>query len=213
MNKTISNNKSCTKKILLRISLISLGALALLIIGYLVSIPLFDRFDHDRFITLDTQIQTIFQRLKTASDVTDEWEYIKACTAELAGDWPTGHYFCSATISMEKTATSVSEVSALQSKYYPIIDNSSLLEKVTELTPELSNDFGKNFVVSSAEKHYTEIKSGVKCDYLIKLYQSIEDANLISDSYGSKIDNGTGNIRISLSCTDKARNNWYSIDK
>lgn len=216
MTKTISTNKSPFKKITLKIFLILIGALVLLIIGYFVSIPLFDKFNHDRFIALNTQMQTIFQSLKTASNGVDEWKYVTSCSAEMAGDWQTGQYYCSVIISSEKTTTSINDVNNLQAKYYPIINNSNTLNNITELDPELPNDFGKKFVVSSAFKRYSETKSGIECDYSIDLYQSVSDKSKPYEenvSYGSAINNDIGNIRISLNCTEKARSGWYLLTK
>lgn len=209
MNKTISTKKKPIFPILI-------GALVLTTVGYFASIPLLNKFEHDRFAKLDNQIQTIFQKLKIASNGADKWEYETDCTAELAGDWSTGQYFCTAQILMDKTITSVNDLNNLQTKYYPIIDTDTTLNQVTDLDPQLPNDFGKNFVVGSAYKKYKETKSNAVCNYSIDLYQNSNNADIPYEknvSYGSKINNEIGSVRISLSCTAKANSDWYSIKK
>lgn len=215
MAKNTTTNEVSVKrffKIILKSVLILLGLFILFIIGIFATAPLFDKMDHDKFITLDNQMQGIYQKLKAASGG-DDWKYEKICSAELAGDWPTGMYFCGVTMSLDKKATSVDDVNALQAKYYPIINSSDALKKKTELDPEYPRDFGKNFVISSAEKRYEESKTGVGCDYLIKVYSNIESNEFDSESYGSKIIPNMGRIRVSLDCTGKARSYWYPTDK
>lgn len=213
MVKNITSNELTVKrffKIILKIFLILLGGFILYIIGLFSTSPLFDKFDHDKFIALDTQMQGVYQKLKAASGGVDDWKYRKVCTEELAGDWPTGVFFCDVTISLDKKATSVADVNNLQAKYYPIINDSNALIKTTELDPEYPSDFGKNFVVSSAEQRYEEIKTGVECDYLIKLYQGATDGRYISNTYGSYVSVDSGYVRASLACSGKARGSWYS---
>lgn len=216
MVKNITSNELTIKrffKIIAKGFLILLGALILYIVGGIALSPVFDKFDHNKFITLDTQMQGVYQKLRASSDGVDDWRYEKVCTEELNGDWPTGVFFCGVNIILDKKATSVADVNNLQEKYYPIINGSGILRKTTELDPEAPSDFGKNFVVSSTGQRSVEIKTGVECDYLLYLYQSVEDINLVSDSYGSKINNGAGNVRLSLECSGKARNSWYPTSR
>lgn len=212
MVKNIASNELTVKrffKIVLKIFLILLSALILYIVGGFALSPVFDKFDHDKFIDLDTQMQGVYRKLQAASGGADDWKYEKVCNDELAGDWPTGMYFCDVTMSLNKKATSVDDVNNMQAKYYPIINGSNALKKTTELDPESLIDFGKNFVVSSAEQRYKEIKTGVECDYLIKLYQDATDGEYISNAYGSYISVGSGYVRASLVCSEKARGSWY----
>ena len=216
MVKNIISNDLTVKrflKIVLKISLILLGGFILYIIGLFATSPLFDKFDHDRFIALDAQMQGVYQKLQATSGGVDDWKYRKVCTEELAGDWPTGVFFCDTTISLDKKATSVADVNNLQAKYYPIINSSDTLRKTTELDPEAPSDFGKNFVVSSAEQRYKEVKTGVECDYLLKLYQDAIDGKYISNAYGSYVSVDSGYIRVSLVCSEKARSSWYLSNK
>jgi hypothetical protein len=215
MPKNKNEIKSPAKRffgIILKIFLILFGALILFIVGVFATAPLFDKIDHDKFITLDSQMQGLYQKLKAASGGVDDWKYETICTAELAGDFPTGQYFCSATVSLDKIATSVDAVNALQDKYYPLINDYDALTSQTNLDLELPNDFGKKFVVSSAEERYRMKSTDIKCDYLLKLGQSIEDINLTTDSYGSAISNSVGDLDFSLGCTGKARGHWYAVD-
>lgn len=219
MVKNITSNELTVKrffKIILKIFLILLGGFILYIIGLFATSPLFDKFDHDKFIALDTQMQGVYQQLKATSGGVDDWKYRKVCTEELAGDWPTGVFFCDVTISLDKKATSVADVNNLQAKYYPIINSSDTLRRTTELDLEAPSDFGKNFVVSSAEQRYQETKTGIECDYLIYLYQNTDDSLKTYEenvSYGSALNGGIGNLLVSLKCSERARNSWYLADK
>lgn len=216
MAKNIIKNQLSGKQIIVfifKILLVLFGLIVLYVVGVFATSPLFDKFDHDRFITLDTQMQEIFNKIKIVSNGADDWQYSKICSAEMTGDWQTGKYFCSVIISVDKTVTSVDEVNFLQNKYYPVINSMKNLKSVNELSLELPNEFGKQFVVSGAYKKYEEIQSGIGCDYLAKLYQSFEDVELVSDNYGSKINGGIGKFKLQLDCTDKARSHWYPVDK
>lgn len=171
--------------------------------------PIYDSFDQQKFKKLDSSMQDMHRTLKTVSDKEEKWQYSKNCDEELSGDWPTGRYFCTALISIVKHISSVQELNALQAKYYPIIDKNSYLEPKDQLDLQFPDDFGKKFVVSSAEKNYIESKSGIDCKYLIKLYQKNTPLNLYDDAYGSKIINNNGNAYITFECTAKARKSWF----
>lgn len=216
MVKKTSASTTPTKKIikiLLFTPLILIGLIILYVVWIYATAPIFDKLDHDKFIKLDTQMQKVFQDIKTASNGTDDWKYLAVCSANHTGDWPTGDYNCVTSISTQKTVTSVQEINDLQTKYYPVIDGSDMLVQKTELDPESPNDFGKNFVVSSAEKNYVEKKSKIECNYLIKLYQSVENSDLTSDAYGFSINNGTGKALVSLRCSETANEPWYPLSE
>ncbi|MEI7539345.1 MAG: hypothetical protein WCJ36_01060 [Candidatus Saccharibacteria bacterium] len=217
MNNKPTNIKKNSGKKILKIALIILFSpiiiILLITLFFQIANPIFDKFDKDKFIKLDTQMQSLYQKIKTASNGVDDWKYMAVCSPNHTGDWATGDYNCVTSISTVKTATSVDVINNLQSKYYPIIDNSATLRAKTELDPELPNDFGKKFVVSSAFKDYYEMKSKAVCRYLIELNQSTRDNSLSYDmnySYGLNINTGIGITTISLRCEDTARGSWYT---
>jgi hypothetical protein len=214
MVKSINTNKYSAKNIL-KIMLLMPLALLLLIILYVVGVyalsPIFDRLDHDKFAKLDTQMQGLFNELKTASDGVDEWKYVAVCNANRSGWMATGDYNCVTSISTQKTVTSVQEINDLQAKYYPIIDSSDTLTTKTELDSELPSDFGKNFVVSSAEKNYVEMKTEIECNYLIQLNQTQANEQTENYRYGSEIYRNNGNALISLRCENTAHEPWYEL--
>jgi len=203
MTKNTNNKKKLIQKILL----ITISIIALTIIGYIILIPIRNNLDHNRFEKLNTQTKTVFQKIEIASNNTDEWSYKASCTPNMTGWAKTGGYTCTTSISMEKPVTTVQEVNDLQAKYYPIIDNFDGFIQKTELDPQLPNDFGKNFVVSSAEKRYTEKESKIECSYLLALEQEIETPNNFIHS--STIDSNNGKIRIIIDCADEANKSWY----
>ncbi len=207
-------NKSHTKKttVVTLIVLLSPIILVLVIIiwGYITH-PIFDKFDQDRFITLNKQMKTLLQELKVASNGNDIWNYSSLCSADRTGWMATGSYSCTTSISAITAVKTASEVNELKLKYQPIIDNNKILLPITDSTTESSNNFGNDFVVSSIEKHYTETMSKIECDYLIKLYQTDRNLGLSSDSYGTEIANEQANLVISLRCSDTARDHWYSL--
>lgn len=216
MIKTINAKKFSSKKIIkiiLFLPLILIGLFALFIAGVYATDPIFDRLDHDKFAKLDTQMQVIYNNLKTVSGGVDNWNYLTSCDVELAGDFPTGKYYCTALISMEKTVTSVEEVNGLQAKYYSVVDRSASLKQKTELDLQSPNDFGKRFVISSISSKFTEIKSGIECDYLLKVNQMDDLVGGFSDNdnYGSTIEGQNGRAIISLRCRNIARDYWYTI--
>lgn len=214
MNNKPTNIKKISGKKILKIALIILFSPIVIILFitlfFQIANPIFDKFDKDKFIKLDTQMQSLYQKIKTASNGADDWKYMAVCSPNHTGDWPTGDYNCVTSISTVKTATSVDVINSLQANYYPIIDNNATLKTKTELDPELPNDFGKKFVVSGADKNYFEVKSGLECNYSILLYQSKGTNGLYSDSYGVDIINGVGRAIVSLRCEDTARGSWYA---
>ncbi len=215
MVKNLDENKQKTKKII-RIFLLSplilLGLLVLYVVGVFATSPIFDKIEQNKYVQLDNQMQRLFSRIKSNANSGDDWEYAAVCNEVHAGDFPTGQFNCVTSISLRKTITSVDQLNTLQTKYYPIIDGSDTLTAKTELDPQLPSDFGKNFVVSSAEKEYLEKNSGIQCDYIFKLNQGEADYDLDYDIYGSEILNGEGRLVVSLRCEDIAREAWYKMD-
>lgn len=214
MVKIESKNKSPFKKITKIILIVLLTPIALIIIGiaiYFGTKPIFDKFDHDKFITLDSQMQGVFKKLKATSNGADDWKYDTVCSPIRTGWMTTGVYNCLISISTQKVIPSVQELNMHQNKYFPVIDTSSELKQIDVLNPESPSDFGKKFVVSSAEKNYTEVESGIKCNYSILLYQDADKRSFESDSYGSDIIAGVGKLTISIRCEETARNHWYDL--
>jgi hypothetical protein len=212
MINNINTNKSPVKKIIKVVLLILLAPIILFLLislWYLVTNPILDKLDHDKFTKLDTQMQEVFQGLKATSNGVDDWKYKAVCSADRSGWMKTGKYHCVTSISTQETVTSVQEINDLQAKYYPVINSSDTLKQKTELDPEMPNDFGKNFVVSSAEKHYTEVKSGILCQYLFELNQANENPE--NFTYSSEINGKTGVAIISLRCEEIARGQWYGL--
>lgn len=216
--KTVVKKLNANRQVVKNIARIALAAVlaplvlfTIMILWTAITNPIFDKFDHDKFVTLDTQMQKVYQNLKTASGGADNWKYRTVCSPNRSGWTETGTYNCIVSISTEKIVTSVDEVNRLQAKYYPIVDESQNLKQKTELDPEMPGDFGKNFLVSSAEKNYIEVKSGVTCNYSILLYQNEESRDKNSDSYGSNLTSGKGSGVISIRCDETARSPWYQL--
>ncbi|MDD3035803.1 MAG: hypothetical protein PHO93_02695 [Candidatus Saccharimonadaceae bacterium] len=209
-NKNESNIKSI-KKILLYSPVVVLGLVILYMAGSFVSASFFEKSDQDRFVMLDSRMRSLYNQIKSVAGENDDWKYAAVCSEEMSGDFPTGEYNCVTSISMRKTITSVEELNVLHAKYYPVINNSGSLSSKTELDVELPDDFGNNFVVSSAEKRLVEKDSNIECNYLTKLGQGAEDYSSEYDSYGSKMLSDIGRITISLRCEDISRGSWYQL--
>jgi hypothetical protein len=216
MNKPTNIKKISGKKILKIVLIILFSPIVIILLITLffqIANPIFDKFDKDKFVKLDTQMQSLYQKIKTESNGADDWKYTAVCSPIMTGWMETGSYDCETSISTQRKVATVKEINNLQAKYYPVIDSSDSLKTKTELDPELPNDFGKKFVVSSAFKDYYESKSKAACRYLIELNQSIKDDSLsyeMNYSYGLSINNGIGIATISLKCNDYARGSWYT---
>jgi len=212
MNKSNSRlMQKKTSKIVLILIFLPITLFILIIAWVYFTQPFFDKSDQDRFTALDTQMQNLFNNLDTASNGTDQWKYSSSCVANKSGWMATGNYSCTASMSLLKKVNSVQEINNFQAKYYSLIDSDKTLSQITELDPQPPNDFGKNYVVSSAEKKYLNISSRIECDYLIKLFQNDKTADLSSSQYGSKIIGPQGNLLIDLRCSATARNHWYRL--
>lgn len=198
---------SKTKKIILTI----LTVVVLVVIGIFVSVPILDNIDHSNFEKLNKHQTSIYDRLVATSGGLDAWKYLASCIEVYAGSWPTGEFTCSTVISTEKQVSSANELNQLQSKYFNIIDQDPGLQQISELNIQSPQDFGKKFVVSSAEKHYTDRESGVSCKYILALDQLQE--NTINFTYGTKIMGDNGKVTVTLSCSHTAREAWYQVIK
>jgi len=195
--------------IVLALVLIPTSFITLTIVWNLTTAPISDHFNHDKFIKLDTSMQSLRDGLKAASDGSDQWSYSTECDDSSSGPFPSGVYNCTTNLSTEKQVSSVDEVNAMQAKYYPVVNNSSLLVPIDELQLESPDNFGKRFVVSAAERNYKEKESGVECNYSIQLFQKTTNSSFMEDYPGYEIRGGTGDLLISISCSDKARKAWY----
>jgi len=210
MAQSVNKKRHISVKKTLLILLVSpFVILGVLILGFIISKPIFDQVDHDKFITLDTQMQKLYQELKTASNGVDDLKYKTVCSKNRTGWMFTGTYNCVVSISIEKDVTSLEAFNSISSRYYPIINNSNLISAKTDLKQELPNDYGKRFVVSGAERSYIEKKTGIECDYSHLLYQGAERLPFISGQYGSELIGGVGNAMFSLRCDETARKSWY----
>ncbi len=211
-NKNESNIKSI-KKILLYSPVVVLGLVILYMAGSFVSASFFEKSDQDRFVMLDSRMRSLYNQIKSVAGENDDWKYAAVCSEEMSGDFPTGEYNCVTSISMRKTITSVEELNVLHAKYYPVINDSDSLSSKTELDVELPDDFGKNFVVSSAEKRYINSETEIGCKYLIKLLRTDSDGIFLDDNYGESIENGLGGVLVSIRCTDIAQGAWYELSE
>ncbi len=212
MNKSIITKKLTVKTVLKRILQILLLIIVLYILAVFLEIatrPIRDSFDKNKYVELNSQMQILYDDISTASNGAEDWQYEASCIEQLNGPWPTGRYICSNIISTRKTVSSVQEVNDLQAKYYPIVDNNNIFTPISELDPEYPSDFGKNFVVSSVEKNYTEKTSKVTCNYLLSLYQNPDSLYENNDLYSSAIVGNTGVASIKVECTSIARGQWY----
>ena len=75
MKKSTNKKKSSFKKILL---VFVLSIISLIATFYLYNF-IADRLDQNRFNQLDTQMQKLFEELKTVSNGTEDWKYKKEC--------------------------------------------------------------------------------------------------------------------------------------
>ncbi len=179
----------------------------MVILGSLISPPIYDSLDRKKFSKIDNQMEEILASIEAANS--EKWSYEKKCDEIASGPWPTGEYWCEIEISTETTAESASYASSLHNTYYPILNGSEQLDDNGNLDNQPSNSFGQKFIVSSVEKNYTTVGTNAPCHYLSKLIpQKPEQPNY---RYGDPI-NGFGTVRTSLSCGDKARSNWYDVN-
>lgn len=200
------------RKPILRIVLLLIIAIPVLfIVAILVSIyivsPISESVDKAKFDALDTKSKALYANINAVSGGAEMWTYKAHCEEWMTGDWPTGEYQCSTTMSTEVKVTNVSSFVALHDKYYPIIDRALMLKPAGELAKNNFGEFGIRFVVSSAEKEYTIVnENGLGCRYLASLDQAQDGTDI---GYGLAILGGVGNATISLECSDKALGNWY----
>jgi hypothetical protein len=201
-----SKNKHVLRIVLLSLAAIPVIFILIIIVSILIT-PLFETIDKAKFERLNDESSVMYQQLKRASGGLETWTYNAQCNERLSGDWPTGEFDCTTTIATTVPVTSVAAFIALHDKYYPVIDHMSVLKPINQLDKEYPADFGRIFVVSSAEKHYDIAGvDSVRCDYLGKLDQSIQNADF---RYGIEIDQGVGSAVISLECSGSARGDWY----
>ena len=217
MNKSITTKKLFTKKRLL-ISIPILVILSPLIIFSVYSLivsPILDKIDHDKFNTLDTQMQSLYAKIKTASNGAEDWKYSAVCSANYTGDFTTGTYDCISSISTEKTISSLKEFTDMHDKYYSITNSSNIFDQTPSNSFKSAGDFSKEFNVSIATKDYAENITKTQCTYDILLNQTESNTTHRNSSYmlGSPIIDGVGASLISIRCDSTARKSWYKTVK
>jgi len=197
-------------RIFLVIILVPMALLALFILWTVVTNPIFGDLDHDKFMTLDTQMQKVYREIVSASNGADEWKYKTSCS-DVNQNWlGPPDYLCGVTIITKKTISSVTELNDHQAKYLPVVDASDELTALSN-SVKSAGDFGKDFNVSLAYKDYVEKKTGIGCNFEIALHQT--DSGAKRDDLGSPIDGGEENFSISLTCEESARNYWYGLTR
>ncbi|HRN97023.1 MAG TPA: hypothetical protein PLZ58_01035 [Candidatus Saccharibacteria bacterium] len=193
-----------------KIVALSIIVLLLLVAAiFIISIPIISNLEHTRFTELDTSQRSIYDEIVKASDNAEKWDYTAGCTQIYTGPWPTGEYTCSTVISTSKETTSVDQLNALQTKYYPVVNNSDKLRQTSELDIQSPEDFGKKFVTSGVQRNYTDKSSGVDCIFRLILGQT--KPSLDNSIEGSTIKDGIGITRISLSCENKSSEAWFNL--
>ncbi len=215
MNKSITTKKLFTKKRLL-ISIpifIILSPLIIFGIYSLVVNPILDKIDHDKFNTLDSQMQSLYAQIKTTSNGSEDWKYDNVCSANHSGDWPTGTYDCISSISTRKTISSLNELIDIQEKYFTLVNSSSIFSQTSSNNLEYTGNFGKEFNVSIATKDYTEDTTKTQCTYVLQLNQIESNTSYQNNSYmlGSSIIDSAGALLVSIRCDDTARSPWYKL--
>ena len=202
---------STVKKIVLAIVAVPVLFIVYLVISSLLS-PLFDDVDKERFESLKSQSLSLYDAVKNKSAGTETWIHEATCEPQRSGWMIVSGYVCVTFLRTEVPVTAVSQVNALHEKYYPVINTSASLKQKTELSKQLAGQFGVDFVVSSAEQHYTSSGSkSITCTYLAALRQADQQpvGFVANDDYGADIARGDGLMEIGLRCTDIARGNWY----
>jgi len=217
MSKTINTNKSVPRQIVkaLLIILLTPVALILLFILYLlISTPIYNKIDKDKFTTLDSQSRSLYDQIKTASNGADDWRYMAVCTDNSKNIvLAASDYYCMTSISTKKTISSVSELNALHAKYYPIVEKSDIWAKHELANAQSLGDFGDKFNVSFAYNDYKELKTDIGCTYRIQLGQIDKTLRngIDNNNFGSTITTKQGDFFISIRCDAKASGKWYGL--
>ncbi len=210
MNKDFKTNMSQLKNIMLIIILIIVVSVAY----FFVSGAIRDNIENNKFITLDKQMQSVYDKIKMAEHGTnDNWAYKTVCSPNYRGDWPTGTYNCITSMAIEKQIHSLEELNYFHDKYFPIIDNSDVWNKQKNTAFSATNDFGKRFVVGVASKDYFDNKTEVQCRYSVLLgqkYGNEEYQGGDNTTMGSNLKDGVGDFFISLRCEDTANQPLYT---
>lgn len=197
-------------KPILRIILLSIAAIPVLFIIYIIVVtlldPVFNNIDKAKFEKLDTQSRALYEQIKAVSGGADTWAYKASCEVGGSGGFQTyAQYNCETRISTVLPANSVDQLNALHAKYYPVFDGASMLTQKTQLDKEYPGEFGVKFVVSGAEKLYKTVSNNsIECTYLARL------GDRGNSLYGTGLSIGDAFISISLRCTDHARGDWYN---
>ncbi|MFZ2125505.1 MAG: hypothetical protein WA087_02870 [Candidatus Saccharimonadales bacterium] len=213
MNKDLKTNMSQLKKIEKVILFILLIPIVLIALSFGFRMVV-DKIDQDKFVTLDSQMENLFEKIKDAGGISDGWAYEKKCEPEQSGGgFSTGRYYCKNEIYLRKNITSIDTLNYYHNKYFPIIDNSNVWDKQKSTTLDLTSDFGKEFVVSIAEKDYAETKTNVNCEYVLHLYQLKDNEEYYKSSNtlpGSSIVDNEGALYLDVTCYEFATQSWYT---
>lgn len=213
--KNLNSNRQVVKiiaRVLLVIVLVPALFLTLLVLWTFVPQPIFYKLDHDKFFSLDTQIQGVYHSLKTVANENDEWKYRTGCYDTNQNWLSSPDYICEAVISVQKTVISVDELNSLQAKYYQFFNTNNRLKPMSAGLKSAFG-FGDNFSVSLAYADFLEEKTNIECTYEINLHQIEKNINYqtVNDAPGSAIIGGQGELRISLRCNESAKDSWYQF--
>lgn len=218
MGKFINTDKKIVKRDLKIITLVILSPIIILILAIVIFFairPIVDQIDHNKFSTLDSQMQGLYDKIKKAEGkANDGWKYQAICAPKYNGDFETGTYNCKTFIYVEKTIKSISEYNYYHDKYFPTIDDSSVWDKQKSSALTTNNDFGKKFVVSMGEKNYVEQKTGLGCRYSIQINQLQDNEEYLTTNntnFGSPIKSGEGDFFVVVRCGATANQAWYTI--
>jgi hypothetical protein len=198
-----TKNKKTRNKVVTFILIIgSLAALYFLIIA-----PVVKNIEQDRFDKLSNNMQNLLVRMQSIAVDSEKLSYEEKCEKQLSGDWPTGKYYCKTIINLEKSVYSASEMEAVKDRYLSMIDSAPYLDAVNEMNISPSESFGKDFVVSSAEKRYAN-DDGFICDFSVNLYK--DDGSYTIYKSGDIINSDEGLFALNIICSNLSNHDWYT---
>ncbi|NTW61719.1 hypothetical protein HGB24_03500 [Candidatus Saccharibacteria bacterium] len=171
------------------------------------------QIEKSQFQTLDSDMQNLYNEIKSAASNDEDWRYRTVCSRNYRGDWPDNTYNCITSISLKKLVSSTEELNYFQNKYYPMVDKSNVWDQSKSGSLQTIGIGDTKFVVSTGEKQYTEKNTGESCTYRIAVEQTLDnysDKNILNE-VGELIKNDQGDFFISVRCSKTASYPWFNI--
>lgn len=189
------------------------GTIVLYYAVLIAFVPLSNAVDRERWITFEKDMSQLANEVEVVSGGKDVWVYEPSCFDINEGIFASAEYRCAVNMRTEMIVTDAAQIAALHDRYFNVFDTSGSLTSLGSLFKLPLLTFGKEFVVSSADKQYgAKNNSAITCNYIAKLKQ-LKEVRYTDNDLDTPIKTAEGTAYISFSCSGKSQGDWFGTSK